>query len=197
MSTSSLNILPYEILFEILHERTLTVFDRACFMVTCKRAAFLVSISNATMSMPNIGHRVEGEGMEWKTRVSCLHSGEDFVHAIRTREDHLIKFFRRLDEGWNRSETSFCSACGLFRSMSADYWDRKAELLQYKRCGRIAEFWRSRVGGHRNGVDCSEYMNKYVKKWLSERPVDYLICPECKVSPSIDLTLDSCFSQSN
>jgi hypothetical protein len=64
MSTSSLNILPDEVLLDILNERTLTVFDRACFMLTRKRTALLVSISNATMSIPNIGHRMEEEEIE-------------------------------------------------------------------------------------------------------------------------------------
>jgi hypothetical protein len=68
--------------------------------------------------------------------------------------------------------------------MSADYWDRKAELFQYKRCGRIAEFWGSSAGGHRTGVDSSEYKSRYMKKWLLKKRADHLVCPECKVSLS-------------
>lgn len=73
--------------------------------------------------------------------------------AERTPEHRLIEFFKRLEKGWNLSETRFCSGCGLFKSTNAGHWYRKAEAIQYRRCGQLPKFWRLSVYEYPNSIE--------------------------------------------
>jgi hypothetical protein len=53
-NTSKLITLPNEVIFKIIGDKALTVFDRSCLMLTSKAAAWIVNSSSAAISIPTI-----------------------------------------------------------------------------------------------------------------------------------------------
>jgi hypothetical protein len=63
-NTSKLITLPNEVIFKIIGDKALTVFDRSCLMLTSKAAARIVNSSSADISIPTIQHGEEEFAVE-------------------------------------------------------------------------------------------------------------------------------------
>jgi hypothetical protein len=149
-------------------------------MLTSKEAARIVNSSSADISIPTIQHGEEEfaldmqlntvDGCEECADIDSNQDSEASYHECacerrqgesmadldgRTPEKEICAFFKRLDDCWNKSETRFCSGCGMFQSTSAKHWERKAQSYQYKRIGRLARWWRK--GDYEYSVDSIEY----------------------------------------
>jgi hypothetical protein len=121
----TLSVLPNEVIFKIINDKILTIFDRACFMLTSKGAVHMVESSHANLSIRTIDHGMEDEALEmdfeyheecsecgyWpdelegEPKCGCEGRLQELQNAVaeRTPEHRLIEFFERLDKGWNLS----------------------------------------------------------------------------------------------
>lgn len=153
---------------------------------------------------PVITHELEHEELEARERrlVNTGFSDDDDMYqeeeqAITNLEEEqskrfpnafIVAFFRRLDQGWNQSESRFCEACGKFVSVTKAFWDQKALWYQYKYSGYAALGWRR---GDYEYFDETEYgadAKAYIKEWMSagkrtkheDWEVRDMICPNCK-----------------
>ena len=173
-------------------------------MLTCKTIARTVVASNAAVSIPKgIAHGLEYEAIEYHNEVlecgfyhdeddsdsgdgdcDCVVRGMDLEKAMadRTQRKHVLEFFERLDNGWNRSKSRFCTDCGLFRSTKQAYWDKKAQSFEHKQYGRLAQYWM--IGNSEfvpNRITHCKDANEYAKRWIA-RAAGAAICPLCKVN---------------
>lgn len=194
-----LMILPQEVIATIVKDKVLDVFDRACLILTCKYIANVVLHSRAELSLPGgIAHGEEETIYEMhldceKEGAACVCCHTDCnsgfcmeaskildIAAKRMPLEHALSFFQRLDTGWNRSDSRFCCDCGMFRSTSQDFWDRKAQSYLHKRCGRLAKYWKVGDASWPYEMEFNQDANAYVKDWVNQKRKD-MICPDCMV----------------
>ena len=101
----------------------------------------------------------------------------------RIEEARLIKFYRRLDSGWNRSRSRFCGGCNKFKSTAQHYWDKKSMGWLYKFSGRVAQGYRIM-----RDCRCACTPEKAIKKWVdhaADKEKQSLWCPECVFGDTI------------
>ena len=71
-------------------------------------------------------------------------------------------FHRRLDEGWNHSESRFCHSCNRFVCTTEQYWKKKKRYWVYLDTGKIGTNFRS-------VADCEEHEgeeNRVIEQWI-------------------------------
>lgn len=191
--------LPPELLRKIIRSKELSVFDKGCLMLTCKSfARYVATFGGRLCLMQEIQSGREEELVEMWSEMGMFEDEEDETYwdELASRESNLrnrvtlesvTDFFRRLDLGWNTSQSRLCSSCDRFRSTSQGYWDQKVQAYLYTLSGKAGQGWR-----YLRDCECGHEPKSVIEKWvkhgvrkdgeLEEKTRRYVVCPDCEVS---------------
>ena len=162
--------------------------DSACLALTCKKtAAFYSHPTEPTsenkvkpknkLSSPKFIRCNQLKSGEEEYKLGALAHGEpmsddseweDYVATMKKRfggrEDGKVmaRFHRRLDEGWNKSNSRFCHACTKFVSTSEEFWEKRVARWLYLDAGIAGT-------NFRQVADCDEHegsADAVVEDWI-------------------------------
>lgn len=202
-SQARILLLPAELQLTIINHANLTVMDRVCLALTCKTMArILVSFPPLLRIHTFIKHGHEECIRECHRDWSPAYSGfseasddEDswssrqrtysFHCDTRVEGEEIDKLFKRLDSGWNQSQSRYCTACGKFVSTCQAYWDRKQAHFSFRSNSNVARAWRRGGPPSRNGLNINygEDARAYAARWVRGEVLskNKNTCPICKV----------------
>ena len=205
--------LPGEIQLSVINSGVLSVFDKACLMLTCKSFAMLVC--NPAKGLVNDQEIKSGEEeyeLEYLEDIGMdggYESEEQFeAHYLvlstkfkaRVDRETVADFYRRLDLGWNQSSMRFCFGCGSFKSTEQKHWDQKTKRWLHNGYGTLSV-------RYQRGSDChcgcrpDEYITAWTQYGKDKKKgvtmgtagttyigVGYwqLNCPECRLAKTCD-----------
>ena len=184
--------LPAEITLSILKFSGLKAADVACFMLTCKAFAALICSFTLEPKMETqlqsgkedeIMDRVQWEGDdEWfsddseaaSEALAALH----FKFDARTNMAEIDGLLKRLDSGWNQSDSRLCVKCKVFRTTKRSDWNKKVQNYLYKSNAPAAQ-------GYRIMEDCrcqcssEDVIERWIARGQHKNTILYVSCPVC------------------
>ena len=116
-NTSKLISLPNKVIFKIIGDKALTVFDRSCLMLTSKAAARIVNSSSADISILTIQHGEEELAVEMQ--MSAI---------ARCEECPDIESDQDFDSSFQECACDNC-LCDLIDARMDDLTGRKPEAM--------------------------------------------------------------------
>ena len=217
---SSLLSVSDEILLNITSH--LGLVDSACLALACKKTAAFYSTPprtatqgkskskskspssklRTTQRLESGGEELRLEHLEYCEGFSDESEWEDHVVTIQERFGYrldgnvLASFRRRLDEGWNNSNSRFCHSCTKFVTTTEEFWEKKRAYWLYLDTGKIGT-------NFRQVADCEEHEGNedaVIEEWIKHGKGEvelkagerfqesryagfmYLKCPTCMFS---------------
>jgi methionyl-tRNA synthetase len=148
------------------------VFDIACF--TCKEIANLVLSLNISLALEDqLGSENEQarrNELEYDFEIASepMSAYEELVALMdeefkdRIDAKNAQDFPRRLDKGWNRSQSMLCNHCNKFIPNSEPFWKTKKQTYLYKINNKAAHCYRII-----RDCACKCHPDEIIEKWVN------------------------------